>query len=190
MSALLHSIKLTSHINPREGYDARPHFDREVWTLFFRHKAEIEDVCFFVNSFWYGGERHTFPSGRRVSTRISSAGAFAQLSDVQAVEAKRRTNGEGHFSVLYYLPTASELLPQLVNLYPHGRTLSDERRDDLGMKEDETTELRCFVQAQSPAYSIVGFAANADPCYIFNASVDALNLVLDRAALLAQPSIW
>jgi len=190
MSALLHSIKLTSHINPRAGYDARPRFDTEVWTLFVAHKAEIEDVCFFANSFWYGGDRRTFAAGRRVSARISSAGAFAQLADAQVMEAKRRTNGEGHFSVLYFLHSASDLLPRLVNLYPHGRTLGDERRDDLGMKEDEASELRRFVQTQSPTHSIIGFAANADPCYIFNASVDALNLVLDRAALLAQPSVW
>jgi hypothetical protein len=112
------------------------------------------------------------------------------LSEAQVVEAKRRTSGEGHFSVLYFLHTASDLLPQLVNLYPHGREPTDERRDDLGMKEDETIELRRFVQTQSPTHSIIGFAANADPCYIFNASPDALALVLDRAALLAQPSVW
>lgn len=189
MSALLHSIKLTSHINPRVGYDSRPHFDTEVWSLLVEHKLDVEDVCFFANSFWHG-DRRRLPDGRRVSARINSLGAFAQLGDVSLEDARRRTNEAGHFSVLYFLSTASNLLPRLVNLYPHGREHTDERRDDLGMKEDETTELRRFVQTQSPTHSIIGFAANADPCYIFNASIDALSLVLDRAALLAQPSVW
>jgi hypothetical protein len=74
MYALLHSIKLTSHINPRAGYDARPRFDTEVWTLFARHKAEVEDVCFFANSFWHGGDRQTF----------AQAGESAHASAAQA----------------------------------------------------------------------------------------------------------
>lgn len=189
MSALLHSLKLTSHISPRAGYDARPHFDTEVWSLLVAHKSEIEDVCFFANSFWHG-DRRTFSDGRRVSARINSLGAFTKLDAVILEDARQRTNEVGHFSVLYFLHTTSDLLPRLVNLYPHGRETTDERRDDLGMKEDETAELRLFVQTQSPAYSLIGFATGADPCYIFNASVDALNLVLDRAALLAQPSTW
>ncbi len=185
---LLHTIKLTSHINPRLGYDSHPRFDAEVWSLLRGNAASIEEVFLFLNSYWRGDTRR-FAMKAKVSQRIASLGASRQMTDDQWDELRGWTNGDNQFSVLYLARASSDVLPLLVNLYTRGGAISDERRDDTGLKEDEAAELRLFVAMHSPAYSVVGFSSNADPCYIFNASPDALLLVLDRAALLASPSV-
>lgn len=187
--SLLHSIKLTSHINPRQGYAAYPRFDREVWSLFRAHKGKIEGVFVFANSFW-GGDVRLFASHKQITPLISRIESFALMTDKQLDDLRRRTSDEGHLSILYLIETTSELLPRLANLYPRsGCTLGDEMRDEPGLKQNEAAELRLFVQNYSPEYTTVSFASNADPCYIFSASIDALNLILDCAALLAPPSL-
>lgn len=188
-ASLLYSIKLTSHINPRRGYAPYPSFDHEVWSLLLAHAAEVEEVCIFANSFWNGGA-HPQAIGEQVSRRINRFGAFAQMSDKAFHDLRRWTHHDGHLSVLYRVRATSDLLPSLVNLYPRHSAVADETRDDLGIKQDETTELRAFVQMHSPEHVVVAFASNADPCYIFSTSPDALHLVLDGAALLVPPSLW
>lgn len=180
---VLYSIKLTSHINPRQGYAALPRFGHEVWSLLLVHAAEIEEVYIFTNSFWSGSLRY-FVAEEHVTPRIFPAGRFEQMTDKQLHELRRLTSGDNHISILYRARATSDLLPQLVNLFPRERSIGDEGRDEPGLKQDEVTELRTFVGTHSPESVIISFASNADPCYIFSASPDALNLVLDRVALI------
>lgn len=188
-ASVIRSIKLTSHINPRLGYDAHPRFDQEVWSLLLAHAAEVEGVFLFTNSFWNNGAR-IFEKEEHLTPRISRAGHFERMTDRQFHELRRLTNSDNHLCVLYRARASSDLLPRLVNLFPRERSVGDEARDELGLKQDETNELRLFVQTHSPEHAIISFASNADPCYIFSSSPDALSLVLDRAALIAAPSLW
>ncbi len=185
---LLHSIKLTSHINPRQGYAAFPHFNRDVWTLLLAHASEIEAVYIFANSFWGGGARPR-AAGERVSRRITRVGAFASMSATAFHDLRRWTHDDGHLCVLYRVRATSGVLPLIVNLYPRRSAVTDETRDEPGLKVDETMELREFVEQHSPEHIIIGFALNADPCFLFSGAPDALHLILDEAALLATPSL-
>lgn len=189
---MIHSIKLTSHLDPRRGYADHPRFDRDVWGLLLAHAFEIADVSIFANSYLSGSARK-LATGERFSERITRLGVFELLGELLGDRALRDvlswTSG-GHLSVLYRVRSTADLLPRLVNLYPRGRTLGDDVRDDLGLKLDETQELRSFVQSCETEHVVLGFASNADPCYIFSSSADPLALALDRALLLAAPSYF
>lgn len=186
---MIHSIKLTSHLDPRRGYADHPRFDRDVWGLLLAHAFEIADVSIFANSYLPASARRS-ATGERFSERITRLGVFERLGDQSLRDVRSWTNGGGHVSVLYRVRSTADLLPRLVNLYPRGRTLGDDVRDDLGLKLDETEELRSFVQDCETEHVVLGFASNADPCYIFSSSVDPLALALDRALLLAAPSYF
>lgn len=188
-SAMLYSIKLTSHINPRQGYAPYPRFDREVWALLLAHAAEVTDVSLFANSYLCAPARRRGERGERISRRITRLGSFERFDDRLFRDVRGWTNGGGHLSVLYRVPAIAELLPRLVGLYPRGRARGDEWRDDLGLKRDETDELRDFAALSAPEHVVVAFASNADPCYIFSFSSDALDLVLDCALLLGEPTL-
>ena len=186
---MIHSIKLTSHLDPRRGYADHPRFDPDVWELLLAYAFEIADVSIFANSY-LSASRRKLVTGERFSNRITRLGVFELLSDRTLRDVLSWTNGGGHLSVLYRVCSIADLLPRLINLYPRGRTLGNDARDDLGLKLDETEELRSFVQACETEHVVLGFASNADPCYIFSSSVDPLALALDRALLLAAPSYF
>lgn len=176
---MLHLIKLSRHINPRQGFAIHPQFGSNIWTLILTRVEQIDEVLLFCNSRWTGN-RKSFDASEKRTSRIAALGRMEWLSDKQFAELRDRSNEGGHLSVLYKIPCDSSLVPRLINLWTTPRTVSDTARDDLGLKRDETNELAAFVHLNEATHIVAAFAQNAEPLYLFGAR-DQLANILNRA---------
>ena len=178
LNSSLDFIKLSSFINPAQGYATGPSFEKEVWPLILSNADAVEKVFLFVNSYW-SGNKGNFEAGERVSSSIAEIGPLEWLSAKQFKEIKDRSFLTGHLNVMFQVASTHKLLPQLFELWPRPGELSNHRVDDFGLKKGETLELASFVESIPEAYVIASFGRNADPLYIFGFT-GTLKLLLDR----------
>lgn len=171
-------IELTSDLGEEMGYADEPEFVEHVWPVFLRNSDAVERVFLYINRAWTGSKR-SFQAGERVSANIADIGPMERLSKNQFEEIEYRSFFGGHMNVLYQIAITSDLLLQVLNLYPNARMPIKQEGATFGLRyENERSELKTFIRSIPDTHVLASFAHDADPLYIFGSAASLKNLPL------------
>lgn len=149
-------LEMESYIEPPLGFPEGPYFDTNLWPLILRRANEVQTVLWF---------RHEPPGVNE--SHLADLGPLITQCDQMMEMLKHRSFYGGHLNVLYVIQAESLLLRELVKLYPKPGVLYSDSTNNLGLPVDARSELARFVESLPPRWSVLSFAHDADPAYIF-----------------------
>ena len=149
-------LEMESYIEPPLGCPEGPYFDSDLWPLILRRANEIQTLLWF---------RHEPPGVNE--SHLADLGPLTTQSGQMLETLKHRSYYGGHLNVLYVVQAESLLLRELVKLYPKPGVLYSDSTNNLGLPFEARSELARFVESLPPHGSLLSFAHDADPAYIF-----------------------